>query len=179
MTPDELRQRRRDLSMSQAKLAAALGITENRYQAWEAGRNAIPPYLHLALDALAFPRAAADELTTTEAAAMLEIGADALLKHIRAGALPARAARNDGRGHATRYLIALQDLVRYARTHAQGTGGKLTEDEAREILAAKAGHTRRTARALATRYHVSTVAIRNIWSGAAWSHLQPPKTEEK
>jgi DNA-binding XRE family transcriptional regulator len=52
MTPTELRERRRALGMSQAKLAAALGITETRYQGWETGRNGIPPFLHLALDAL-------------------------------------------------------------------------------------------------------------------------------
>jgi DNA-binding XRE family transcriptional regulator len=52
MTPTELKERRQSLGLSQAKLAAALGISENRYQAWETGRNGIPPFLHLALDAL-------------------------------------------------------------------------------------------------------------------------------
>jgi len=41
MTPAELRERRANLGMTQARLAAAMGITPTRYENWEAGRRAI------------------------------------------------------------------------------------------------------------------------------------------
>lgn len=49
MTAVDLKQRRAALHLTQVQLAAKLGVGYSTVQAWEGGRNAIPPYLDLAL----------------------------------------------------------------------------------------------------------------------------------
>ena len=55
MTPDDLRQWRRDHQMSQGKLALALGVDHMTVSRWERGIRGIPAYLDLALQALCSP----------------------------------------------------------------------------------------------------------------------------
>jgi len=53
MTADELKTWRQRNGYSQAKLAKALGVDTMTVSRWERGfRKEIPPFLHLALDAL-------------------------------------------------------------------------------------------------------------------------------
>lgn len=53
MTGDELRETRAGLGLSQAALAAKLGVQVTTVSRWERGGIRIPPYLHLALRELA------------------------------------------------------------------------------------------------------------------------------
>lgn len=54
MTPDELRAARKQLGLTQAQLAAELGVHQSTYAKWEAGtfRIAHPEILKLALNAV-------------------------------------------------------------------------------------------------------------------------------
>lgn len=52
MTGHELRQRRRDMGMSQCELSANLGRSVRMLSAWECGRRTIPSYITLALSAI-------------------------------------------------------------------------------------------------------------------------------
>lgn len=196
MTPAELKLRRAALGMSQSQLATALGITEKRYQVWEVGRNAIPPFLHLALDALAARQPRIDEtLTTEEAAALLGRSPQAVRHAVRAGRLTARLVTESGK--RPYYLIsrtAVEFYNQYQKRrpgdHAAGPRprrekpvkppgvrrGKLTEADARAILSAKGNQ---PAAQLATEYGISRATIYAIWNGQTWSHLQPKAAEEK
>lgn len=49
MTAAEIKERRQSLRLSQAKLAARLGVTVNAVAKWEAGHTHPPPYLWRAL----------------------------------------------------------------------------------------------------------------------------------
>ena len=49
MSPAELKAQRAALGLSQARLAASLGVHPMTVSAWEWGKQAIPPYLALAL----------------------------------------------------------------------------------------------------------------------------------
>ncbi len=52
MTPDEFRDARIGLGLTQRTMAAALGVHELTVRAWEGGRHGIPPMTRLALEAL-------------------------------------------------------------------------------------------------------------------------------
>ena len=52
MTPADLLAARHELGMTQARLAAALGVQPLAVLRWEKGQRAIPPYLSLALTTL-------------------------------------------------------------------------------------------------------------------------------
>lgn len=52
MTPTELQAWRATLGVSQARLAALLGVRTMTISRWETGTRAIPSFLHLALEAL-------------------------------------------------------------------------------------------------------------------------------
>jgi transcriptional regulator with XRE-family HTH domain len=52
MTIDELKRWRAENGYSQAKLAKALCVASMTVSRWEMGIRSIPPYLHLALEAL-------------------------------------------------------------------------------------------------------------------------------
>jgi DNA-binding transcriptional regulator YiaG len=52
MTPAELKQWRKQAGLSQAGLAALLGVVTMTVSRWELGRREIPSFLHLALEAL-------------------------------------------------------------------------------------------------------------------------------
>jgi len=49
MTPDDLRKRRARLALTQAELAALLGVAGTSVARWERGERAIPALLHRAL----------------------------------------------------------------------------------------------------------------------------------
>jgi DNA-binding XRE family transcriptional regulator len=49
MSPDDLKEWRARLGLSQAGMAEALRLSKRTYEAWEQGRFAIPAYLELAL----------------------------------------------------------------------------------------------------------------------------------
>jgi len=53
MTPTDLVTTRKRLGLTQAELATALSIDLRTVQRWEGGERSIPPYLALALKALA------------------------------------------------------------------------------------------------------------------------------
>lgn len=67
MTPDELRAARKQLGLTQAQLAAELGVHQSTYAKWEAGtfRIAHPEILKLALESLAI-RAVAEAMLGAE-----------------------------------------------------------------------------------------------------------------
>lgn len=187
MTPAELKQRRQSLGMTQQQLADALGITPNRLQSWEVGRNAIPPFLHLALDALGTRQPQVDEMLTTEQAADLLGRRPSAVRHaISAGKIPATLV--SGGGRRSHYLVsraAVGFYNQYQKRRGHGGNevmapprGKLTETDARAILAAKGV---RSVTALTADYGVSRNTIYQIWNGNTWSHLQPPApaTEEQ
>lgn len=52
MTPDELRHWRSAAKLSQPGLARLLGVQPLTISRWENSTHEIPPYLHLALEAL-------------------------------------------------------------------------------------------------------------------------------
>lgn len=52
MTPADLKAWRAEQGLTQPALAALLGIHEVTLSRWERGERDIPPYLHLALEAL-------------------------------------------------------------------------------------------------------------------------------
>lgn len=52
MTRDQLKERRRDLRLSQKAVAAALGVAPRTYQNWEMGATRIPSMLEAALEKL-------------------------------------------------------------------------------------------------------------------------------
>ena len=52
MTPAELQTWRKQAGLSQSGLAALLGVRSMTVSRWELGTREIPPFLHLALDAL-------------------------------------------------------------------------------------------------------------------------------
>ena len=52
MTKEELKQWRAENGYSQGRLAKALGIASMTVTRWEMGIRSIPPFLHLALQAL-------------------------------------------------------------------------------------------------------------------------------
>lgn len=52
MTPEDFKERRDTLRLSQSELAATLGISVDTVQNWEQGRNTVPPYLEFVFDAL-------------------------------------------------------------------------------------------------------------------------------
>jgi transcriptional regulator with XRE-family HTH domain len=54
ITPQELQERRKALSLSQAKLAMLLGVDVMTVSRWERGVREIPPYLSLTLEALEY-----------------------------------------------------------------------------------------------------------------------------
>lgn len=56
MTPAELKAWRTEQNLTQLALAALLGIHEITLSRFERGERPIPPYLHLALEALAARR---------------------------------------------------------------------------------------------------------------------------
>ena len=57
-TPDEIRQAREALGLTQEELAAALGLTRRQtVTAWETGDRSPPPYLRLALERLGWTSA--------------------------------------------------------------------------------------------------------------------------
>jgi DNA-binding transcriptional regulator YiaG len=58
VTPADLRAARAGLGLSQAKLAAALGVSEHTVAVWERGEQPVrhPVMLRLALERLAQPR---------------------------------------------------------------------------------------------------------------------------
>lgn len=182
MTPDELRTRRTALGMSQSQLAAALGITEKRYQAWEVGRNTIPPFLGLALDALGAYLPQPMTLTVREAAARLGLTEGGVIIQIRRGVLPARRILNLESGSRARYLIAEADCAEYLKNHrnphatSQGGSKKLTEAQAQTILNLR---DLEEPGSLATQYQISRQQVWNIWTGRAWKHLRPKPDEEQ
>jgi DNA-binding transcriptional regulator YiaG len=53
MTPAELHQWRKQASLSQTGLATLLGVDKMTVSRWERGARQLPPFLHLALKALA------------------------------------------------------------------------------------------------------------------------------
>jgi len=53
MTPGELRQRRRDLGLTQAEMARRLNTPRRTYQNWEEGARRIPGIVEAALRCLA------------------------------------------------------------------------------------------------------------------------------
>lgn len=53
MIPADLRARRAALKLSQRELAELLGVSKSTISHWEIGKQKIPPYVALALDALA------------------------------------------------------------------------------------------------------------------------------
>ena len=56
-SPDEIRQAREALGMTQEELAAALGLSRRQtVTAWETGDRSPPPYLRLALERLGSTR---------------------------------------------------------------------------------------------------------------------------
>lgn len=58
MTPVELTAERERMGLTQARLAELLGIHARTVSSWEQGRQAIPPFLRLALQALDTPGSA-------------------------------------------------------------------------------------------------------------------------
>lgn len=52
MKPADLKQWRAARAMTQARLAAILGVTDRAIRMWESGARKIPPYLWLALRAI-------------------------------------------------------------------------------------------------------------------------------
>jgi DNA-binding transcriptional regulator YiaG len=52
MTPQDLKERREALHLSQPKLAALLGVDVMTVNRWEKGKQAPPSFLALALEAL-------------------------------------------------------------------------------------------------------------------------------
>jgi excisionase family DNA binding protein len=176
MPPAELKQRRHAMGMSQAQLAAALGVDPNTVGSWEAGRNAIPPYLHLALDALAHPAM----LTPTEVATRLGVAPRTVIDWIRRGRLSASTIPGPGGDH---YRVASADLrvvvprrANKNRPIAPALGvrngrSKLSERDAQAILDSPRG--RGAAAQLAARHCVTTVTVHSIWRRATWKHLTP------
>jgi transcriptional regulator with XRE-family HTH domain len=55
MTPTELQAWRKQAGLTQAGLAALLGVAANTVNRWEHGDRSIPPFLHLALNSLQQP----------------------------------------------------------------------------------------------------------------------------
>lgn len=55
MTPAELIAERERMGLTQARLAALLGVHLRTVSSWEQGRQAVPPFLRLALQALDTP----------------------------------------------------------------------------------------------------------------------------
>lgn len=54
MTPDEIRQFRSALGLSQRKAADLLGVSRRTVEDWEAGRRRAPHYLRLAAAAIIY-----------------------------------------------------------------------------------------------------------------------------
>jgi transcriptional regulator with XRE-family HTH domain len=59
MTGDELQRKRKRMGLSQGQLADELGVDLGTVSRWEREARTIPPFLHLALEALAARRKAA------------------------------------------------------------------------------------------------------------------------
>ena len=58
MNGAELREKRKELNMTQTELAEALGVSMNSVARWERDEVPIAPYLHLALEQIKPKRAA-------------------------------------------------------------------------------------------------------------------------
>lgn len=52
MIPEDLRAARKQLGLTQAGLAAALGVTTTAVAYWERGERPMPPWMDLAIDGL-------------------------------------------------------------------------------------------------------------------------------